>query len=62
MKYHVELLHNLSEAVEASQCYFSENKLKKLKYPKLLKPQGTIIKKCIDPSTPQSHLVSTISL
>ena len=37
----------LSEIVEASQCYFFEKWLMKLKCPKLLKPLGTIIqKKC----------------
>ena len=33
----------LSEAVEASLCYFFENWLMKHKIPNLLKPQGTII-------------------
>ena len=33
----------LSEAVEASLCYFFENWLIKLKCPNLLKPLGTII-------------------
>ena len=42
----------LSEAVEASLCYFFENSLKNLKCQKLLKSLGTV---------PQSHLVSTIS-
>ena len=33
----------LTEAVEASLCYFFENWLMKLKCPKLLKPLGTLI-------------------
>ena len=33
----------LSEAVEASWCYFFENWFMKLKFPNLLKPLGTII-------------------
>ena len=45
IKYHVEFLQPfLWEAVEACQCYFLENKLKKLKFPNHLKPLGTIIK------------------
>ena len=50
------------EAVEASQWYFFENWLLKLKFPHLLKRLGTIIQQNIDSSTPQSHLVTTISI
>ena len=52
----------LSGAVEASGCYFFENWLMKLKCPLLLKQLGTIIQKNVDLSTPQSHLVSLVSL
>ena len=37
------LLAYLSEAVEASQCYFFENWMMQLKFPNLLQPLGTII-------------------
>ena len=41
--FHCYLISFLSEAVEASRCYFFENWLMKLKCPHLLKPLGTII-------------------
>ena len=37
------LAHFLSEAVEASRCYFFINQCKKHKCPHLLKPLGTVI-------------------
>ena len=52
----------LSEAVEASRCYFFENWLMKVKCSNLLKPLSTIIQQFFDPSIPQSHLVSLVSL
>ena len=61
-KFSLILAPFLLEAAEASQCYFFENRWKKLKFPNLLKPLGTLSKKYIDSSIPQGYLVSTSSL
>ena len=53
MKYQDEFLAPfLSEAVEASPCYFFQIKLMKLKCPNLLKPLDTIIQENYQPFYP----------
>ena len=47
--FHWYMIPSLSEAVEASRCYFFKNRLKKLKCPNFLKPLAAIIQKKIDP-------------
>ena len=57
--YHQKSKFSLISTVEASQCYFFENWLMKLKCPNLQKPKNS---KNVDPSTPQNHSVSLVSI